>query len=262
VALVTVLSLGQLPIYLVWWLGVGGSVEDPAYLAPALVEVALNVVANLLFVRAVEISPLSLTIPFLSFTPVFATAIAVPTLGEIPSPVQLAGIAAVVGGASILTSGHALAIGLGRFAFVRALTHERGALYMLVVALAWACTIAIDKAAMQHAALVVHAAIQNGGVGLLLLVYLLVRGRGRELGAIRRLPRPLLATVVFAAGGFALQLVAIKVLLVGVVETFKRAIGLVSAVIVGRLAFGEPITTAKVAAAVIMAAGTAALMLG
>jgi drug/metabolite transporter (DMT)-like permease len=262
VALVTVLSLGQLPIYVAWWASAGGRIEDPAYFGPALVEIGLNVAANLLFVRAVEISPLSVTIPFLSFTPVFATAIAIPLLGELPDPVQLAGIAAVVLGAIILASGHAVSIGLGPFAFFRALGHERGAIYMLLVALMWACTIAIDKAAMQYAALVVHAAVQNLGVGLVLITYLLLRRRVGELGVIKRHPVPMLATVVFAAGGFALQLVAIKVLLVGVVETLKRAIGLVSATVVGRVGFDEPITISKVLAALIMAGGTAALMLG
>lgn len=262
VTLVTVLSLGQLPIYLVWWLRTGGTISDPGYFVPAGVEIALNVVANLLFVRAVEVSPLSLTIPFLSFTPVFATAIAIPLLGEYPSPLQLVGIGAVVVGALVLTSGHAVAIGLAPSGFLAALSRERGAIYMLVVALAWACTIAIDKSAMRHAALVVHAGIQNGGVGLVLLAYLIARRRTRELGAVRRLPVPLLATVVFAAGGFALQLVAIKVLFVGVVETLKRAVGLVCAIALGRLAFSEPITPTKLVAAAIMAGGTAALMLG
>lgn len=261
VALVTVLSLGQLPLYAAWWLHAGGGVDDPAYLAPALVEIALNVAANLLFVRALEVSPLSVTIPFLSFTPVFATAIAIPTLGELPAPIQLAGIAAVVIGAIVLASGHAVSIGLGPFAFLRALGRERGAVYMLLVAMMWACTIAIDKAAMRHAAVVVHAAVQSAGVGVVLLAYLLARRRLAELGAVRRYPLAMLGTVLFAAGGFALQLVAIKVLLVGVVETLKRAIGLASAIVVGRVAFAEPVTPSKLVSALIMAGGTAALLL-
>jgi drug/metabolite transporter (DMT)-like permease len=262
VALVTVLSAGQIPLYLVWWVSEAGTITSAEYVVPALIEVALNVAANLLFVRAVEISPLSLTIPFLSFTPVFATAIAAPMLGEIPNAIQLSGIAAVVLGALILSSGQAVQLGLGPFSIFRALVRERGALYMLAVALFWACTIAIDKAAMKHASLSVHALIQNGGVGLILFTYLLARGRIRELAVVKERPLAFGATVLFAAGGFALQLVAIKVLFVGVVETLKRALGLVSALIVGRIWFAEPITGAKVLAALIMAAGTAALMLG
>ena len=262
VALVTVLSAGQIPLYIAWWISEAGTITSVDYVGPALVEVALNVAANLLFVRAVEISPLSVTIPFLSFTPVFATAIAAPLLGEIPSTLQLGGISAVVLGALVLTSGQAVEHGLGPFGIFRALGKERGALYMLAVALFWACTIAIDKAAMKHASLSIHALIQNGGVGVILFGYLLVRGRLRELAAVKERPVAFAATVLFAAGGFALQLVAIKVLLVGVVETLKRALGLVSALIVGRIWFAEPISGTKVLASLIMAVGTAALMLG
>ena len=188
VALVTVLSAGQIPIYLAWWAADPGTIQSVDYVGPALIEIALNVAANLLFVRAVEVSPLSVTIPFLSFTPVFATAIAIPLLAEFPNPVQYGGIAAVVVGALILGAGEAMRQGRGPFGIVAALVQERGALYMLAVAFFWACTIAIDKAAMKYAALPVHALIQNGAVGVLLFFYLLARGRAAELGAVRKRP--------------------------------------------------------------------------
>lgn len=262
VALVTVLSAGQIPIYLAWWAAEPGTIQSIDYLGPALVEIALNVAANLLFVRAVEVSPLSVTIPFLSFTPVFATAIAIPLLAEFPNPIQYGGIAAVVVGALILGAGEAMRQGRGPFGIAAALVQERGALYMLAVAFFWACTIAIDKAAMKYAALPVHALIQNGAVGVLLFFYLVARGRAGELGAVRKRPIAFGATVLCAAGGFGLQLVSLKVLFVGVVETLKRAIGLIAALAVGRIWFAEPITGAKILASVVMAAGTAALMLG
>jgi drug/metabolite transporter (DMT)-like permease len=262
VALVIVLSLGQLPFHALWWASDPGGIELVPYAAPGALEIVLNVVANLLFVRAVEVSPLSLTIPFLSFTPVFATVIAVPVLHETPSLVQGLGIGAVVLGALLLSSGRAVDLGLRRSDVLGALARERGALYMIVVALAWATTITLDKTALAHAALPVHAAIQNGGVGLILLLYLLGRRRGRELAALTHAPVPFAATVAFAAGGFAFQLLAIETLLVGVVETLKRAIGLVSALVLGRVHWHEPITPTKAAACVVMVAGTAALVMG
>jgi drug/metabolite transporter (DMT)-like permease len=262
VALVAVLSAGQVPLYLAWWAAEPGTISSLDYLAPGLLEVAFNVAANLLFVRAVEISPLSVTIPFLSFTPVFATAIAVPTLGELPGPPQLIGIGAVVLGALILGSGQAMQQGRGPFGILRALVHERGALFMLIVAALWAGTIAIDKLVMDYASLPVHALIQNGGVGVVMLAYLLARGRLGELSAVKRRPVAFGATVLFAAGGFGLQLVSLQGLFVGVVETLKRGVGLIAALVVGRLAFDEPIDATKLAACLIMAGGTAALMLG
>jgi drug/metabolite transporter (DMT)-like permease len=77
----------------------------PAYWLPALGSVALNVVANLTFLEAVRISPLSVTVPLLSLTPVFTALLGFALLGERPAPLDLAGIALVVIGAFWLNAG-------------------------------------------------------------------------------------------------------------------------------------------------------------
>ena len=84
-ALATLLSLGQAPAFAVWWWWTGGAVHDVAYALPAAIGLALNIAANILFLMAMEASPFSVSIPFLSFTPVFSAAIANPLLGEQPS---------------------------------------------------------------------------------------------------------------------------------------------------------------------------------
>ena len=70
-------------------------------------------------------------------------------------------------------------------------------------------------------------------------------------------------TSMVAVGTTALifQMLAIQVVLVGLVETFKRGLGCVAAVVAGRWFFGEPITLPKTLAVLFMAVGVALILL-
>src|SRR3954468_7635238 len=99
VALVLLLTLGTVPLFAVWvWID-GAAAPGPGYLAPALTSVLLNVVANLLFLHGMRLTPISVAIPLLSLTPVFTTLTALPLLGERPSAAGVAGILLVIAGA-------------------------------------------------------------------------------------------------------------------------------------------------------------------
>jgi drug/metabolite transporter (DMT)-like permease len=64
-----------------------------------------------------------------------------------------------------------------------------------------------------------------------------------------------LLSLVAAAVGLGLQFVALRLTLVGLVETLKRAIGMFLAVVVGRVAFEEPVTAGKIAGVALMSGG-------
>lgn len=223
----------------------------PGYWLPGASALALQVVANLLFMRAVQVSALSVTIPFLSFTPVFAAFVAIPLLGELPSRWQWAGIALVVAGAVSL---HARSDA----PLWRRL--DAGSAMMVGVSACWGLSANLDKLALEHASESLHALVQTAGVGLALLGWLLVRRS--PVTVPRRAWPALVGSVAFAAGALALQLWAIQLLFVGVVETIKRAVGVISSVLVGRLAFDEPIRPQKLIAVGLMIAGTVAVVLG
>jgi drug/metabolite transporter (DMT)-like permease len=99
VALVFLLTIGSVPLFAGWMAQQGAGGPGPGYFGPALASVLLNIVANLLFLQAMRIAPLSVTIPLLSLTPVFATLLAIPLLGERPTPSHAFGILLVVAGA-------------------------------------------------------------------------------------------------------------------------------------------------------------------
>ena len=65
------LAAGMAPFFVVWHLQQKGAPPTAAYWVPGLASTVINVAANLAFIEAVRRSPLSVTIPLLSLTPVF-----------------------------------------------------------------------------------------------------------------------------------------------------------------------------------------------
>ena len=257
--LLVLLAALPTPAYLLWMLVEGTPSVPPSYWLPGLASVALNVAANLAFLRSVALSPLSATIPLLALTPVFAALLAVPLLGEQPTLRQWVGILAVVAGAFLLNAQRGEAGSLG--GLWTAFRREPGAPLMAAVALLWSAATPLDKLAMLASGAPFHATVLNAGVAAATLALL---AASRRLGELRGWTRSLggfAAALVFSVVGLAGQLVALRLLEVGVVETVKRSLGFILAVILGRIAFGEPATRNKLLAVALMAAGTALILI-
>jgi drug/metabolite transporter (DMT)-like permease len=193
-------------------------------------------------------------IPLLSFTPAFASVLSALVLGEFPGRLQQSGIGlTVVGGLSLHLGGGAVTL---RGAW-RALRHEPGTPAMLAVAGLWALGAALDKGALGYATAPAHASIQCAAITALLLAALAARGRLAELRAVAAVAGPYAAAVCVACLGLGLQLLALQLALVSVVETVKRALGMALAVASGRLFFGERVTPGKLAGILLLAVGVA-----
>ena len=250
------LMLGVSPFVGAWALYDQTWVTDQRYWPPAVASMTMNALANVLFMRSVQLSPLSRTVPFLSLTPVISALAAMPLLGEVPGLTQWAGISLVVVGTLVLNSD------LGD-SWLKSLSHEKGAPYMIAVAVLWAFSTALDKLALPHASPAAHSFMLSAGSGLILLTWIFARGKQGELREVFSAPKGLLAAMVaFAVAALALQMLALQWLWVAVVETLKRAFGVFGSVVFGRLFFAEPITSRKVAAVLLMIAGTTLLALG
>lgn len=254
-ALVFLLTVAQTIVFIPWVLLDDAAHLETGYWLPALASVALNVVANVAMIQALSIAPLSLTIPLLSLTPALATLLAWPLLGEHLGIVPGTGVALVVVGAFLLNldgEGRSTLQGL-----LRALREKRGTQLMALTALGWSLSLPLDKMALQASSSSVHALGLSLGVALGTLGVLVVRGELGSLLAVRKKPGLLAAGFAVSAVTTALQLIAIQMVLVGLVETVKRAVGNLAALLVGRAVFDEAITVRKVVAAVVMAAGVA-----
>ena len=120
---------------------------DNTFLASFFTAIPLEVAAILLYYKALRVSPLSLSLPFLSFTPVFLIVISFVFMHQAISLSGAAGIALIGLG------GYALNLSVLRSGFlepIRAVTRERGSLYMLIVALIFSATSALGKIGVDH----------------------------------------------------------------------------------------------------------------
>lgn len=259
VPLAFLLTAASAPLFALWTLVDGLPELQPGYAAPALLSVVLNVFANLMFFAALRTSPLSVTIPLLSFTPVFTALLGIPMLGEIPTAVQGLGILLVVAGAFGLNvrSGE----GTSPRALLRSWARERGAALMLAVSLLWSLTLPLDKMSTARASAPFHATVLCGGVAAGVLLVLVAQRRLGELSDLRDVRGVFVLALLTAIVALGLQLLAILKIWVGLLETLKRGIGNVSAVVLGRLLFGEPVSLGKLAAVGLMAVGVGLILI-
>lgn len=110
-----------------------------------LMLVPLEIAALLLYVKSIQQSPLSLTLPILAFTPLFLIPVSYIILGELPTTIGIFGILLIATGSYILNFSSK-----GFFGPFKALLKEKGSLMMLVVAFIYSITSAVSKIALQH----------------------------------------------------------------------------------------------------------------
>jgi len=238
------LSVGSLPVFIVWVASSGANLPDPGYWPWGLATFVCTLAATLLMLAALAIADLGVAVPMLALTPVFSSLTAWVTLGEVLPWTAWGGVLLVVGGA------------VGLQVHGRRWAPDRGAWMMIGVAMLWSLSAVFDKAAVRHAPVPVHAALQVGGSALVLGPWLVLRGRAQAL-LPPRTHRGTAILVVFAFGlALGAQLLALQLAPVSQVETVKRAVGLTSAIVIGRLGFGEPLTASRVVGVALMALGS------
>ena len=107
--------------------------------------VILDLVTTFLYMRAIQIAPLSLTVPYLGLSPIFLLVIPSIVLGEHLSLLGIAGVVLV----SIGT--YTLQIDRAKFGFFEpwlAIFKNRGSLYMFCVAILYSVTATYGKVAI------------------------------------------------------------------------------------------------------------------
>lgn len=110
--------------------------------------VPLEIMAMALYVSAIRSSPLSLTLPYLAFTPVFITLTGYLLIGEQVTAKGFAGILLVVTGAYVLNLERTA--DAAWWTPLRAVANSRGARLMLVVAALYSVTSVMAKGALGY----------------------------------------------------------------------------------------------------------------
>lgn len=91
-----------LPFYLLLLPFIGEPHIAPDYWQTVFILLPVNITGMLLYYRAINLAPISLTLPYLAFTPAFVLFTGYAILGEIPNIWGAAGVALIVAGCYIL----------------------------------------------------------------------------------------------------------------------------------------------------------------
>lgn len=140
-------SIYSLPFLVVYIFFIPIPQLDTVFWWIACILIPLDTFAFYLYMKAIKLSPLSLSIPFLSFTPVFMILTGFIVLGEVPNSWGIIGIGFVVAGGYLL---NVTQVKYGYFAPFRAILREPGSILMLVVAFIYSFLAVLGKKAIQH----------------------------------------------------------------------------------------------------------------
>jgi drug/metabolite transporter (DMT)-like permease len=135
------------PLLLAVLLFVEKPVLDGTFYRAFALALPFEVLAFVLYIKALRVSPISLTIPFLAFTPVFLIAASYLIVGEEVSPRGIGGITLIAAGSYVLNFHH---LGKGLLEPFRAITREKGSVMMLIVAFIYSITSSLGKLAINH----------------------------------------------------------------------------------------------------------------
>lgn len=131
-----------IPIMAILVFFVGMPSLTPKFLPAVIISGILNTAAVILYLKSIKISPLSLSIPMLAFTPVLMLVTSPLILNEFPSINGIFGIVLITTGAYLLYFNK---INKDILLPFKELSKERGALLMLLVAVIFSISANIDK---------------------------------------------------------------------------------------------------------------------
>jgi drug/metabolite transporter (DMT)-like permease len=160
--------------------------------------IPLEVTAMLLYSQAIRDTSLSLTLPYLAFTPVFNTLTGYVLLQEQVSVVGFGGILLVVSGAWLLNLEHARGERFDILAPFRAIVTERGSRLMLITAALYSMTSVLGKGALAYTTPVFFGTLYYVVIGFSVIVAFSIGAR-TPVHVLWRRPVPHAAIGLFMA---------------------------------------------------------------
>jgi drug/metabolite transporter (DMT)-like permease len=139
--------LCAVPLLASVWLFIPFPEPDREFYKAFAFSLPLEILAMVFYIKALKFSPLSLTLPLLSFTPVLLIVISYLIVGEKVSFQGGVGICLLAAGSYTL---HLHEMKKGLLQPFRSLMHEKGSLLMIGVALIYSITSSLGKMAIQH----------------------------------------------------------------------------------------------------------------
>lgn len=225
---------------------------DGTFYAAFLSALPLEIIAILLYYKALRLSPLSLSLPFLSFTPVFLILFSRLIMSDAVSAAGAAGIVLITLGSYGLNLS---ALREGPLGPLKAVLRERGSLYMLIVAMIYSATSALGKLAIAHSSAAFFGVSYYCALAVCLLPVFVFRQGGRQfLAQVKATGRSALLPGAFDAVQSVTHFFAVSMANVAYMIAIKR-LSLIIGSGYGFLLFGERNGRERMAGALIMFAG-------
>ncbi len=218
-----------------------------------IIAVPLEILGYYLFLSAIRMGELSLTLPLLAFTPVLTIATAAVLLGETISVAGGCGIALVAAGAYVLNGDLAKNTAS---APLRALVSSAGSRRMLAVAVIWGLSSTLGKKGiLMYGALPFAFILICADVAAFALIGLFRLRMGRAAISLKNgMPALFLIGGLFMAGAQITHFVSLSMAPVAYMISVKR-LSLVLGVALGWLLFGERNIRYRLVGASVMVCG-------
>ena len=213
------------------------------YFLPGLTLVLLGIFSALIFLKSIKESDLSLTIPLLSFSPLFSSIFAYLFLGETLNKQQYLGISSIIFGTLFL---YMKKLNFSQFLkSVHNIKRNKSAKLMILVSFCWSLTPVLDKICLRYSSINFHGLTQS-----IFTFIFLITISFKDIFAIKdkKIKNLKLIFITLCIGTFAtiLQFYAILFNFVPIMESIKRATGQFTAIIFGKLFFNEKVTIQKI----------------
>lgn len=251
-SILIIFSLFQILIFSFWLFLFDFSFQLKNYFFVGILLILINVISALFFLNSLKISELSMTIPLLSFTPLFSAIFSFFLLDEKLKIFQYLGIFFIIFGTMILYS-RSLKIS-EIFRSITVLGNNTAAKYMLFVSVMWSITPILDKICLQSASINIHGLIQAIGM-LLFLIFFHKKKIKKEIFIFKKEYKLILITMLIGVGATILQFLAILTSFVSIMESIKRTMGQFGSLYFGRFFFNETISSQKVLGIVLLSFG-------
>ncbi|MEL6938830.1 MAG: DMT family transporter [Cyanobacteria bacterium J06598_1] len=257
------MAIGVVLMLPVLWV-VGMPTVLPGFWLALLVGGSLNILAFTLYVRALKLADLSLTVPLVTLTPLFLLVTSPLLVQEWPTWADAVGVLLLVVGSYVLNlslDANTDATGPSRWwTPILRMARNPGSRLMLCVAFIWSITSNFDKVGVLNASPLLWAIALFGVIAAGMVPFVFFRPQSRGLEPLMSQWKLLGITGVFSAIAITCQMLALPMTSVAQVIAVKRMSALLS-VLIGHFFFGEKGLKERLLGAAIMVCGVVIMSL-
>lgn len=217
---------------------------------------SINVIATILYMKALSHGDISQVMPMLSFTPLFLLVTSPIIVGEFPNLMGTIGVILVVAGSYLLNIKEK---GKGLLYPFRSLLKNSGTRYMLMVAFLYSFSSNFDKVSIQNSSIIQHLIFINAFIFISLTIIVFFK-KDVKFPELNEGKNDLILMSFFMTLMLTFHMLALSMTLVAYVISLKRLSGVIS-VLWGYIFLKEGDIASRLSGSAVMFAGVLFIVL-